>query len=64
MFKKLDRTENIEEIFNELRKLADNDMRIGQAFENIRSRFGNDLFNIENDKLLKLFQDFTKPLKS
>ena len=64
MFKKLDRTENTEEIFNELRKLADNDMRIGQAFENIRSRFGNDLFNIENDKLLKLFQDFTKPLKS
>ena len=62
MFEKLDRTENTEEIFEELRKLAGNDMRIGQAFENIRSKYGNDLFNIENDKLLKLFKEFTKPL--
>jgi hypothetical protein len=60
--KKIDRTENTEEIFDELRKLANNDMRIGQAFENIRSKYGNDLFNIENDKLLELFKEFTKPL--
>jgi len=60
--KKLDRTENTEEIFDELRKLASNDMRIGQAFENIRSKFGNDLFNIENDKLLELFKEFTASL--
>jgi len=64
MFKKLDRTEHIDEIFKELKILAENDMRIGQAFENIRSRYGDDLFNIENDKLLKLLKDFTTPLKS
>ncbi len=59
--KNLDRAKNTEEIFEELRKLANNDMRIGQAFENIRSKFkGDDLFNIENDKLLELFKDFNK----
>ena len=36
-------------------------MRVGQAFENIRSKYGNDLFNIENDKLLALFKDFMSP---
>jgi len=64
MFKKLDRTEHTDEIFKELKTLAENDMRIGQAFENIRSRHGNDLFNIENDKLLKLLKDFTTQMKS
>lgn len=63
--KKLDRTEHIEDIFDELRKLANNDMRIGQSFEVLRGRFkGDDLFNIENDKLLKLLQEFNQPLKS
>ena len=62
MFKKIDRTEHTEEIFDELRKLAQSDMRIGQVFENIRSRFkGDDLFNVENDKLLEMLKKFNTP---
>ena len=63
-FKKLDRTQYVDEISDCLRTLGSNDMRVGQAFENIRSKYGNDLFNIENDKLLSLFKDFmTSPNK-
>lgn len=57
---RLDRTEHIEDVFNEIRKLANNDMRIGQVFECIRTKHGNDLFNMENDKLLKELKKFTE----
>lgn len=57
----IDRTEHIEEISECLMTLGKSDMRVGQAFENIRSKYGNDLFNIENDKLLALFKDFLSP---
>lgn len=59
--KKLDRTKHVSEISDCLKTLGSNDMRVGQAFENIRSKYGNDLFNIENDKLLELFKDFMSP---
>jgi len=59
--KTVDRTAHIDEISECLTTLGKNDMRVGQAFENIRSKYGNDLFNIENDKLLALFQDFLSP---
>jgi hypothetical protein len=55
--KKLDRTKHIDEISECLTVLGKNDMRVGQAFENIRNKYGNDLFNIENDKLLALFNE-------
>jgi len=54
---KLDRTENIDEISACLTTLGGSDIRVGQAFEIIRSRYGNDLFNIENNKLLELFKE-------
>ncbi len=56
--KKLDRTKHVEEIFDGFRKLAKNDMRIGQAFENIRVKYGNDLFNVENDVFLQILENF------
>ena len=59
----LDRTKYIEEIFDELRKLAVNDIRIGQAFEILRKENNDGLFNIENDKFLELIKKFTKDLK-
>ena len=59
----LDRMKYIEEIFDELRKLAVNDIRIGQAFEILRKESNNDLFNIVNDKFLELIKKFTKDLK-
>ncbi len=54
---KIDRTEHIEKIFSVLRELANDDMRIGQIFEIIRGDEYDDLYNIENDKLLKLLRD-------
>ena len=59
--KALDRTAHIDEISECLSTLGKNDMRVGQAFENIRSAYGNDLFNIENDKLLELFKELITP---
>lgn len=54
---KIDRTKHVGEISECLTTLGENDLRIGQVFEIIRSKFGNDLFNVENDKLLELFQE-------
>jgi len=60
---RLDRKEHVSEILDELQLLANNDMRISQVFENIRSKNNNDLFNMENDEFLKLLREFTSPLK-
>ncbi|RLC45845.1 MAG: hypothetical protein DRH57_07245 [Candidatus Cloacimonadota bacterium] len=59
--KSIDRTEHIEEISECLMTLGKSDMRVGQAFENIRSKYGGDLFNMENDKLLELFKELITP---
>ena len=57
----IDRTDHIDSISDCLLTLGKNDMRVGQAFENIRSMYGDDLFNIENDKRLALFNELISP---
>jgi len=50
-----DRTENVEGIFLEFKRLASKDMRVGQVFVCIRK--GEDLFYLENDELLKRLKE-------
>jgi len=54
---KLDRTEHLEEIFNEIRKASKRDLRIGQLMECITPT-DDDIFYIENDKLLERLREF------
>lgn len=52
---KPNREEYLEEIFEEIRKLGKQDLRVGQIFSIIKSsceKDGKDLFFIENDKML------------
>lgn len=59
--KNLDRTEHTKEIFEEIEKLTKQDMRIGQIFECIRTQCKQeDLFNMENDKLLEEIKKFSE----
>jgi hypothetical protein len=45
----------VPEIMAEIYRLASMDMRIGQIFENIRR--GEDLFYLENDKILERLKE-------
>ena len=51
-----DRTKHIDEICDELRRSGDNDLRIGQVIQCIIK--DDELFYIENDRLLKLLKEF------
>lgn len=60
MFKKNDRTLYVEEISEELKILSKKDLRVGQVFKIIESSLiknGKDLFNVENDILLKMLKE-------
>ena len=50
----IDRTEFTEDIFEILKRLAEQDIRIGQAISNASSKTKTDLFYIENEDLLAL----------
>lgn len=54
----LDRTLFTEELAAELVKGGGMDLRVGQVFELLRSRLKDDLWNIENEQLLKLLKEF------
>lgn len=51
------RSENIEELAEVLKKFGENDIRVGQAIYNVVTKSNKDLFNIENSKLVKLLED-------
>ena len=51
-----DRTKHIDEICDELKHSGDNDLRIGQVIQCIIK--DDELFYIENDRLLKLLKEF------
>jgi len=58
----MDRTKYTEEIFNEIKKLSERDLRVGQTFEIIRGQAG-DLFSMENYKLLELLKNLNASFK-
>lgn len=51
------RSENIDELAEVLKKFGENDIRVGQAIYNVVTKSNKDLFNIENSKLVKLLED-------